>query len=177
MSLLYDHYADTLFGMISRMLGDEQIAEDVLQKTMLKIWTSIESFDASKASFFTWMSVIARNTALDQKRLKTFQDRQKTISADEIVYRPMMSSPEGTSIDAATLLSKLDGNYRIVLEYAYLKGYTQQEISDTLEIPLGTVKTRLRAAIGFLREELKGEKQYFLGGPGLRSLLLMIKWI
>ena len=177
MSLLYDHYADTLFGMISRMVGDEQIAEDVLQKTMLKIWTSIESFDASKASFFTWMSVIARNTALDQKRLKTFQDRQKTISADEIVYRPMMSSPEGTSIDAATLLSKLDGNYRIVLEYAYLKGYTQQEISDTLEIPLGTVKTRLRAAIGFLREELKGEKQYFLGGPGLRSLLLMIKWI
>jgi len=177
MSLLYDHYADTLFGMISRMLGDEQIAEDVLQKTMLKIWTSIESFDAAKASFFTWMSVIARNTALDQKRLKTFQDRQKTISADEIVYRPMMSSPEGTSIDAAALLSKLDGNYRIVLEYAYLKGYTQQEISDTLEIPLGTVKTRLRAAIGLLREELKGEKQYFLGGPGLRSLLLMIKWI
>ena len=177
MSLLYDHYADTLFGMISRMLGDEQTAEDVLQKTMLKIWTGIESFDAAKASFFTWMSVIARNTALDQKRLKTFQDRQKTISTDEIVYKPMMSSPEGTSIDTAALLSKLDANYRIVLEYAYLKGYTQQEISDSLEIPLGTVKTRLRAAIGLLREELKGEKQYFLGGPGLRSLLLMIKWI
>jgi RNA polymerase sigma-70 factor (ECF subfamily) len=177
MSLLYDRYADTLFGIVSRILGDDQIAEDVLQKTMLKIWTGIESYDQAKASFFTWMSVIARNSALDQKRLKTFQDRQKTISTDEIVYRPMISSPEGSGIDAAALLSKLDGQYRIVLEYAYLKGYTQQEISDTLDMPLGTVKTRLRTAIGLLREQLKGEKQYFLGGPGLRSLLLMIKWV
>jgi RNA polymerase sigma-70 factor (ECF subfamily) len=144
---------------------------------MLKIWTGIGSFDPSKASFFTWMSVIARNTALDQKRLKTFQDRQKTISTDEIVYRPMTGTPEGAGIDAATLLGKLDSGYRIVLEYAYLKGYTQQEIADTLDIPLGTVKTRIRAAIGQLREELKGEKNYFLGGPGLRSLVLLIRWV
>jgi len=177
MSLLYDRYADSLFGVVSRILGDDQIAEDILQKTMLKIWNGIDGFDSSKASFFTWMSVIARNTALDQKRLKTFQDRQKTISVDEIVYRPMISTPEGTSIDAAALLSKLDTNYRLVLEYAYLKGYTQQEISETLDMPLGTVKTRLRAAIGMLRDVLKEEKQYFLGGPGLRSILLMIKWI
>jgi RNA polymerase sigma factor (sigma-70 family) len=88
MALLYDRYADTLFGLVSRIVGDDQIAEDVLQRTMLKIWNSIDGFDAAKASFFTWMSVIARNTALDQKRLKTFQDRQKTISVDEIVYRP-----------------------------------------------------------------------------------------
>ncbi len=177
MALLYDRYADSLFGLVSRILGDDQIAEDVLQKTMLKIWSSIDGYDSTKASFFTWMSVIARNTALDQKRLKTFQDRQKTISVDEIVYRPMVSTPEGTSIDAAALLSRLDTNYRVVLEYAYLKGYTQQEISDTLDMPLGTVKTRLRAAIGMLRDELKGEKNYFLGGPGLRSLLLMVKWV
>jgi len=177
MSLLYDQYADSLFGLVSRILGDDQIAEDVLQRTMLKVWNGIDGFDPVKASFFTWMSVIARNTALDQMRLKTFQDRQKTIQVDEIVYRATVSTPEGSSIDAAALLSRLDTNYRIVLEYAYLKGYTQQEISDTLEMPLGTVKTRLRAAIGMLREELKGEKNYFLGGPGLRNLLLLLKWI
>jgi RNA polymerase sigma-70 factor, ECF subfamily len=177
MSLLYDQYADSLFGLVSRILGDDQIAEDVLQRTMLKVWNGIEGFDQAKASFFTWMSVIARNTALDQMRLKTFQDRQKTIQVDEIVYRSTVSTPEGSNIDAAALLSRLDTNYRIVLEYAYLKGYTQQEISDTLEMPLGTVKTRLRAAIGMLREELKGEKNYFLGSPGLRNLLLLLKWI
>ena len=176
MSLVYDQYAASLYGIVNRILDDDQIAEDVLQQTMLKIWKSIEGYDPGKASFFTWMSVIARNTALDQKRLKTFQAKQKTISVDEIVYKPMISIPEGTGIDTASLLSRLDRNYRIVLEYAYLKGYTQQEIADTLTIPLGTVKTRLRAAIGMLRDELKNEKKYFLGGPGLRSLLLLVRW-
>ncbi len=177
MSLLYDHYSDSLFGLVNRILDDQQAAEDVLQKTMLKIWNSIDGFDAGKASFYTWMSVIARNTALDQKRLKTFQAKGKTISTDEIVYKPMLSTPEGTKIDTASLLSRLDTNYRIVLEYAYLKGYTQQEIAETLEMPLGTVKTRLRAAIGMLRDQLKDEKKYFLGGPGLRNLLMILKWI
>ena len=101
MSLLYDQYADSLFGLVSRILGDDQIAEDVLQRTMLKVWNGIDGFDPAKASFFTWMSVIARNTALDQMRLKTFQDRQKTIQVDEVVYRPTISTPEGSSIDAA----------------------------------------------------------------------------
>jgi RNA polymerase sigma-70 factor (ECF subfamily) len=177
MSLLYDQYADALYGLVNRILGDPQAAEDVLQTTFVKIWKSIDSFDPSKASLFTWMSVIARNTALDQKRLKTFQSREKTIPVDEIVYKPVVSSPEGTDLDAARLLSILDDNHRIVLEYAYLKGYTQQEISDTLSLPLGTVKTRLRTAITLLREELKNEKKYFLDSPGMRSLLLYIGWI
>ena len=177
MSLLYDNYADALYGLVNRILDDAGAAEDVLQKTMLKIWKSIDSYDASKSSFYTWMSVIARNTALDQKRLKTFQAKDKTISVDEIVYKPVVSTPEGTDIDAQRLLSVLEDNYRIVLEYAYLKGYTQQEISDELNIPLGTVKTRLRTAISLLREELKNEKKYFLDSPGMRSLLLYIGWI
>ena len=177
MSLLYDHYSDSLYGIINRILGDVQLAEDALQKTFLKIWQNIEGYDAGKASLFTWMSVIARNTALDQKRLKTFQAKQKTVSVDEIVYRQGATMPDGTGIDATRLLATLDANNRVVLEYAYLKGYTQQEISDELNIPLGTVKTRLRKAISVLREELKDEKKYFLDGPGLRSLLMLIKWM
>ena len=177
MSALYDQYADSLFGVVNRILGDEQTAEDVLQKTMIKIWKGIDSFDPAKASFYTWMSVIARNTALDQKRLKTFQAREKTVSVDDVVYKSVVSTPEGTELDAKKLLSILDDNYRIVLEYAYLRGYTQQEIADTLQLPLGTVKTRLRTAISLLREALKNEKKYFLGGPGMRSLLLYIGWI
>jgi len=176
MTLLYDQYSDSLYGVINRIIGDDQLAEDALQKTFLKIWQNIDGYDVSRSSLYTWMSVIARNTALDQKRLKTFQAKQKTVSVDEIVYRPGANTPEGVNIDAARLLSNLDVNNRIVLEYAYLKGYTQQEISDALNIPLGTVKTRLRKAISILRDELKNEKKYFLGGPGLRSLLLFIKW-
>ena len=177
MSLLYDHYSDSLYGLINRILGDDQLAEDALQKSFLKIWQNIDVFDATRASFFTWMSTIARNTALDQRRLKTYQTKQKTVSVDEVVYRPGVNTPEGASIDAARLLAHLDVNNRIVLEYAYLKGYTQQEISDALNIPLGTVKTRLRKAISILRDQLKDEKKYFLGGPGMKSLLMFIKWI
>ncbi len=176
-SLLYDRYADPLYGMISHMLADDGLAEDVLQRTMLKVWNSIEGFDASKASLFTWMSTIARNTALDQKRLRSYQDRQKTISTEEIVYRPAVRTPEGVSMDVANLLQGLEDSQRLVLEYAYLKGYTQQEISDELGWPLGTVKTRLRAAIGVLREQLRHEKKYFLGHSGLPSLILMIRWV
>lgn len=177
MSLLYDQYAESLYGIINRILGDEQLAEDSLQKTMLKVWDNIDGFDPGKASFFTWMGVIARNTALDQKRLKTFQAKQKTVSVDDVVYKAEIKSTEGASIDAARLLSSLDENNRIVLEYAYLKGYTQQEIADLLNIPLGTVKTRIRKAIMVLRDQLKDEKKYFLAGPGLKSILLLIKWI
>jgi hypothetical protein len=57
------------------------------------------------------------------------------------------------------------------------RDYTQQEISEVLNLPLGTVKTRLRTAISLLREELKNEKKYFLDSPGMRNLLLFIKWI
>jgi len=177
MSLLYDHYADSLYGIINRILGDDQLAEDALQKSMLKIWENIGAYDQGKASFFTWMGVIARNTALDQKRLKTFQAKQKTVQVDDIVYRAEIRSTEGATIDAARLLSSLDENNKVVLELAYLKGYTQQEISDLLGIPLGTVKTRMRKAISVLRDQLKDEKKYFLGGPGLKSILLLIKWI
>lgn len=177
MSLLYDHYADTLFGLTKRILGDDQLAEDALQKSMLKIWQNISTYDPARSTLYTWMSVIARNTALDQKRLKTFQAKQKTIQVDEIVYKSDASFPDGSRIDAARLLSGLEESNRIVLEYAYLKGYTQQEISDTLDIPLGTVKTRLRKAISVLRDQLKNEKSYFLGGQGFRNILMLLKWI
>lgn len=177
MSLLYDNYADILYGLIRRILGDDQLAEDALQKSMLKIWQSISSYEASKGSFFTWISTIARNTAIDQKRLKAFQAKKKTVSVDDVVYRSEFTMPSGANIDASKLLEALEENNRIVLEYAYLKGYTQQEIAETLNIPLGTVKTRLRKAISVLRDQLKNEKQYFLGGTGLRNLLMLIKWI
>jgi RNA polymerase sigma-70 factor (ECF subfamily) len=176
MSLLYDHYADSLYGLTKRILGDDQLAEDALQKSLLKIWNSIGTYEADKASFFTWISVITRNTALDQKRLKAYQAIQKTVSVDDVVYRKEVRMPEGAQIDAARLLANLDENNRTVLEYSYLRGYTQQEISDTLNIPLGTVKTRLRKAISVLRDQLKNEKDYFLGGLSLREILLLAKW-
>lgn len=177
MALLYDHYADVLYGLIRNILSDEHLSEDALQKSMLKIWQSIDSYDPGKGAFFTWLSTIARNTALDQKRLKTFQTRNKTEEVSDTVYRSEIKMPYDANIDAKRLLGSLKEDNRVILEYAYLKGYTQQEISETLNIPLGTVKTRLRKAISVLRDQLKDEKKYFHGGPDIRNLLMLLKWI
>ena len=173
MDALYDQYAGSLFGIISRILPSKQIAEDALQVTMLKVWNNIGSYDSSSGSLYTWMSTIARNTSIDQRRLKSFQHHSKTEQLDSIVYSKKVILSDNSEIDVGKLLSGLDEKLKIVLEYAYLRGYTHKEIAEALDLPLGTVKTRLRNAILVLRDELKNEKALFIGGLGLITLLLL----
>ncbi len=103
------------------------------------------------------MSQIARNTAIDMKRLKSFEMTSNTSSFDNTEYGMAAESSE-KSVDIKALFKNMPEKYRILLDKMFLEGYTQQEISDELEIPLGTVKTRLRDAIQTLRETLKDEK-------------------
>jgi len=163
LSDLYDKYSSALFGIISRIIYDSSAAEDILSHTMLKAWNKIDSYDESKSSLFTWLSTIARNTSIDKKRLKSYQNNEKTESIDTHVYNVEASSENFAGIDVAKLTSKLDEKYKVVLDLMFLQGYSHGDISKHLEIPLGTVKTRLRSAIKILREELKQEKGLFLG--------------
>jgi len=163
LSDLYDKYSSSLFGIISRIIYDSSAAEDILSHTMLKAWNKIDSYDESKSSLFTWLSTIARNTSIDRKRLKSYQNNEKTESIDTHVYNVEASSENFAGIDVAKLTSKLDEKYKVVLDLMYLQGYSHGDISKHLEIPLGTVKTRLRSAIIILRDELKQEKGLFLG--------------
>ena len=149
--------------MIIRIIGDREAAEEVLQQTMLKVWNSAGSFDEQKGPLFSWISAIARNTALDRGRLRSFQNRQKTDPLDTTVYINKIVNTETVSIDVERLTDKLDKKYKEVLNLVYLMGYTHQEASELLEIPLGTVKTRIRQAIKTLGEELKNEKGLFMG--------------
>jgi len=177
MEALFDQYSGSLFGIITRIIPQRHIAEDVLQRSFIKIWDNIDKYDRSAGTLFTWISVIARNTALDHRKSKSFQEDAKTGTLDNVVYTRSITLESGSGIDVAKMLDALEDKYRIVLEYAYLRGYTQQEISETLEIPLGTVKTRLRMAIGILRDYLKNEKTLFLGGLGIILLIIIWLWI
>lgn len=168
LAILYDQYSAALLGQIIRIVGNQNIAEEVLQQTMLKIWNGFSSYDESKAGLYAWMSRIARNTAIDKGRLKSFQQNQKTESIDSVVYKRAADVQTNAAIDVDRLTKNLDEKYKAVLDHVYLMGYTQAETSESLNIPLGTVKTRLRTAINILRDELKDEKKLFFG------LLLMI---
>jgi RNA polymerase sigma-70 factor (ECF subfamily) len=174
LSYLYDQYSGALMGIIARILNNREVAEDILQKTMLKVWNGIQSFDAEKSSLFTWMATIARNAAIDQKRLKSFQHQEKTETIDALVHQPQSDQTNTAGIDVQKLTANLDPKYKDVLDHIYLLGYTQQETSDQLGIPLGTVKTRLRLAIKALGEKLENEKGLFLGLLIILLILLLL---
>lgn len=161
-SLLYDKYANALYGVIERILNNSGLSEEVLSQTMLKAWNKIDSFDVQKSSLFTWLMAIARNSAIDKRRLKSFEFSQKTDSITSPVYN-VAAVKSSTNTDAMRILGLLDDKYKQVLNKIYLEGYSQSEAAELLEIPLGTVKTRVRNAIQILREELKDEKSLFFG--------------
>jgi RNA polymerase sigma-70 factor (ECF subfamily) len=152
---LYDHYSKALFSIILQIIPQQELAEDVLQEVFLKIWQNINSYDETKGRLYTWMLNVARNQAIDRTRSKDFNNRSKTTELSENVY----SNKQGAEIrmDDVGLqktLARLPEESRRLLELAYYQGYTQEEISKMLNIPLGTVKTRLRSTIIQLRKIL-----------------------
>lgn len=132
-------------------------AEEVMQTVFLKVWNNIHQYDATKSTIFTWMAQIAKNASIDKVRTKAFQVQDKTEGIEPFESNFTASHHE-KSIDIDALTKNLDPKYKILLDKMFLEGYTQQEISDELDIPLGTVKTRLRDAIQILRSSLKDEK-------------------
>jgi len=158
--------------VITRIVKDKNTAEEVLQQTMLKAWNKIDDYDSGKSSIYTWLNVIARSTSIDAVRLKRYQNIQKTDSLDPLVHDYSNSYISSSKIDVDKLTAKLDPKYKIVLDKLYLEGYSQSEVSKLLDIPLGTVKTRVRQAIVLLQEELKEEKNLFFGM--LLMLILLI---
>ena len=157
-SLLYDNYSAALFGVISRVVSVEEIAEDVLQEVFIKIWKNIELYDVSKGRLFTWMLNIARNTSIDYTRSKQSKIDNKLQGMDTAVYEINRHTALENNIDFIGVkeqVAKLKDDYKILIDMIYFAGYTQEDTAKELNIPVGTVKTRVRAAIIKLRETLK----------------------
>jgi RNA polymerase sigma factor (sigma-70 family) len=157
---LYDHYAGALYGVAIRILRKEEMAEETLQDIFLKIWDKIGSYDSTKGKLFTWMLNIARNQAIDKSRAKENSQGKKTDDIDYLVNK--IDSRENwhlevDSIGLKEVLMKLPEDQRFIVNQLYLKGYTQSEVAEEFNIPLGTVKTKLRMAMIALRSLLKIE--------------------
>lgn len=151
-SLIYENYSDALYGVIHKIIKDPDLAQDVLQESFIKIWKKAKTYDASKAKLFTWLYRIARNTAIDKYR-STSSKFEKEIQIEESnVYKLSVMSLNQDAIDLKKHIAALDSKYQIVLNALFFEGMTQQEASDELEIPLGTVKSRLKIGLRELKK-------------------------
>ncbi len=155
---VYDMYSKSLFAIISNLVKDREEAEDILQEVFVKIWKNVDSYDDSKGRFYTWILNIARNTSIDKLRSKGFNNNQKNLSSDNFVHLLDDSNKLTNKIDTIGIqefVKKLKPKCIQIIDLLFFKGYTQQEVSDELEIPLGTVKTQNRNCINDLRNFLQ----------------------
>lgn len=152
-SYLYDNYSSTLYGVILKIVGSEDVAKDILQDTFIKVWRNFSNYDKSKGRLFTWILNIARNRAIDYTRSKAFKNVQHSES-----HEPSENSLDEISeinvdnIGLVEVMELLKPEVREVLNIVYFKGYTHHEASEFLKIPLGTVKTRVRNGLMDLRK-------------------------
>lgn len=152
---LYDMYSGALLGVISRIVIHTEIAEDLLQETFVKIWNSAASYDSSKGRLFTWMMNVARNLSIDKLRSKDFKNSAKNQDIENNV--DFIDEQKRVTFNADTLglkelVTQLKPDFKDVLDMIYFKGYTHVEAAEALNLPLGTVKTRIRMAILELRK-------------------------
>lgn len=168
-SKAYQHYGANLFGVISSIIREEELAQEVLQDTFLKIWKYRDRYDAEKGRLFTWMMNIARRTAIDATKTKIF--KQKTKTGEILESHQEVFSVEYAPVDSALakVINNLDEKYKVIIQKVYYEGYTHKELEEELGIPLGTVKSRIRLAISILRKELAKEKSL-----GLLTVLVIV---
>ena len=154
MEYLYDNYSTALYGVVGRIIQKEEVAEEVLQDVFLKIWDKIDNYDPAKGRLFTWMLNLTRNLAIDKTRSKEITKEGKTRGIDNLVNTidRRESVEQGVeSIGVKNILTGLPEEQKFVVDYLYFKGYSQSELAEEFNIPLGTVKTRLRLAMKQLR--------------------------
>lgn len=168
MKLLYNKYKNLLFGLIVSILKNREEAEDCLQEVFTQAWEKAGQFDASRGKVYTFLVTMARNKAIDRTRSRAFKDSEKedhiindfTLTLEGEFNNPHeeMEFAERAKI-VRNALNQLSEKERKVLYVSYFNGMSQSEISDKLEIPLGTVKYRMRQGMIKLRDMLVPDDQ------------------
>ncbi|MCE7065645.1 RNA polymerase sigma factor [Dyadobacter sp. CY326] len=150
---LYDNYSAALFGIIVKIVKDEERACDVMQDTFLKIWKSISSYNSEKGTLFTWILNIARNTAIDKLRMEL--KKENVIHLDSLRDADLSGTsvfiPIPEIMDVRLIVEQLLPDRKLLIDMVYFQGYTHEEVSERLSLPLGTVKSRIRKALKELR--------------------------
>lgn len=155
LSELYDRYSRPVYSTGMRLLGDASLAEELVQDVFLRVWRRAETFEPSRGGFSSWLYSISRNRAYDLHRQQSV--RPASSGPDALEREPAAPTPDldpqsrVDGWDLARSLALLPAQHRKILTMAYYEGLTQTEISSQIGLPLGTVKTRVAAALKCLR--------------------------
>lgn len=153
---LYDNYAGALYGVILQVVHETETANDILQEVFVNIWRKIQLYDATKGRLYTWMLNIARNAAIDKIRSRAWQDSRRNLSLpDNVETIAASAGPKTDDVGLKRVLGKLKEEHRTLVDLSYFQGFTHEEIARMLDMPLGTVKTRIRSALTQLRTLLQ----------------------
>jgi len=154
---LYDRHSRAAYSLSYRMMGDRQAAEDLTQDAFLKVWRSAGGYRSERGSVRTWILSIAHNRGIDQ--LRSLASRRRT--QDRVEQSAPRSQPSEAFAETwrnrqreqiREALNTLPEDQLKILELAYFSGYTHVEISNLMDLPLGTVKGRMRLGLKKIRE-------------------------
>ena len=161
---LYDHYGRVVFGVIYRMLGSPESAEEVAQNAFHSVWRQAAGYRPDRGSVRTWLLAIARNAAIDWRRSKANRTSRETVIDDSLalvddvrVEDRVIASLRAQRVRAA--VASLPPEQREALSLAFWSGLSQTEIAQRTGAPLGTVKSRVRLGMARLRERLGDDQE------------------
>jgi RNA polymerase sigma-70 factor (ECF subfamily) len=153
---LYGATRAKLYGVLLRILGRPELAEEVMQETYLKVWKMADKFDPALASPITWMVAMARNRAIDIVRKRTEVSIEDELDAQNIAAdTPAPLARREMTEELKRLLSclgKLDPEKQRIVLLAYYSGWSREQLATKLDIPVNTIKTWLRRSLLELRE-------------------------
>ncbi len=152
---VYDEYSGLVYGIALRILRSAEAAEDVVQDVFLQLWRNPSAFDSQRGKLAPWLAVITRHKAVDAlRKLRLSADPPEDASRGGTEAAETPSYALADAEKAKTLMARLPQEQRRALEMAFLDGLTHGEIAERTGEPLGTVKSRIRLGLGFLRKEL-----------------------
>ncbi|HUR87052.1 MAG TPA: sigma-70 family RNA polymerase sigma factor [Solirubrobacteraceae bacterium] len=163
--VVYERHSNASFSLAYRMCGSRNQAEDVVQEAFLSLWRSGARYDRARGSVRTWVLGIVHNRAIDSLRRSVVHDRRR--ASDEGIEE-RFEAKDRTDVEVARLdeaaeireaLTTLPAEQSRVIELAYFGGFTQTEIADMLDTPIGTVKGRMRLGLEKMRAQLGGLRE------------------
>ena len=169
LEVLYDRYSRVVFSFALRIVGDRELAEEILQEVFFRAWQQGAAFRATRGTFVTWLLSITHNLAIDEVRKRRRRPQKADSEEPETVLAAVADTSAGSDVEDEVwlgalrqtitgALDQLPPAQREAIELAYYQGLTQREIAEQLGEPLGTIKTRIRLGLQKLREALAGNE-------------------